>query len=100
MDEEVHYPYKKKPKKRIGNILFWLVIIGIFSYLIFRTEINSAQETCISCSEPEDCQDICVSYCLSHFTDIITTNGMRNQSAVFCQCNCNSNLHVIVDRFL
>jgi hypothetical protein len=99
-EDNKEYPYKQKPKRKIGNVLFWLIIVVLLLYLLLRTEVNSEQRVCSTCKEPEDCENTCVKFCLSHITDIITTSGFRNESTVYCQCNCKSNLHVIVDRFL
>jgi len=95
MDEN---PYKKK--RKIENIIFWISILSLLLYLIFRTEIVSDPHLCLSCSKPEDCEKVCLKYCLTRITDSITSVGYENNSNIYCSCTCNSNLHKFVDRFL
>jgi len=97
MDE---YPYKKKHKKKIENIIFWIIVLLLFLYMFFRTEVVSDTELCLRCENPEDCEKECIKFCLARVTDIVTTTGYSNNSSIYCECKCNSNLHTIVDSFL
>ena len=97
MDE---YPYKKKPKKKVENIIFWSIVIFLFLYMFFRTEIVSDTKLCSKCQNLEDCEKQCIKYCLVRYTDVVTTIGYNNNSGISCGCRCNSNLHILVDSFL
>ena len=97
MDE---YPFKKTKKKKIENIIFLIVIILLFLYMLFRTEIISGTRLCTTCENSEACEDVCIKYCLLRICDRVTAIGYRNNSSIYCGCICNSNVHLLVDRFL
>jgi hypothetical protein len=87
-------------KRKIENIVFWVAIAFLILYLVFRTEIVSEPKLCTKCETQEDCESVCVKYCVLRLTDQITSKGELKNNSIYCTCKCNTHIHKWVDSFL